>query len=326
MARVTFGVASSPYLAVRTLQQTAVDFGQGCPESAYHIKQSFSVDDLLAGADSVKGAVALQKEISHVLTQGGFSLRKFRSNSAKVLKEIPSDLVEPMPKKELVDCHSGAYPKALGVRWDSEKATMSVEIHCQGKFTPTKRGILSDISKTFDVLGWITPVILPMKILMQQMWDPEVKWDDPLPEDLRVKHQNWRDELPLLDEIELGRCYYLPEKTVEIQMHGFSDASEQAFAAVIYLRATYRNSPPTVKLVVAKSRVAPKKRTEICARVRTLWSCAVSRAAAVYSENPRPKDQSSACLVRQHYSGTSLIRTSLKCPCQFFFFFFFLRF
>ena len=44
-----------------------------------------------------------------------------------------------------------------------------------------------------------------------------------------------------------------------MQLHGFSDASEQAFAAVVYLRATYKNSPPTVKLVVAKSRVAPMR-------------------------------------------------------------------
>ena len=259
MNRVTFGVASSPYLAVQTLQQTAADFGQGSPGTVYHIHHSFYVDDLLGGADTVKGAVALQREITHVLTQGGFSLRKFRSNSAKVLKAIPAELVEPMPTKELVDCHSGAYPKALGVKWDSVKDTMSVEIHSQGKFAPTKRGILSDISKTFDVLGWITPVILPMKILLQQLWDPKVQWDDPLEEHLRLKHQKWRDELPVLDEIELARCYYLSEKAVTVQLHGFSDASEQAFAAVVYLRATYKNSPPTVKLVVAKSRVAPMR-------------------------------------------------------------------
>ena len=259
MNRVTFGVASSNYLAVQTLQQTAADFGQECPGTQYHIHNSFYVDDLLGGADSVKGAVALQKELTQVLTQGGFTLRKFRSSSAKVLKEIPQELVEPMPKKDLVDCHSCSYPKALGVRWDSVKDTMSVDVNTQGKFAPTKRGILSDISKTFDVLGWITPVILPMKMLLQQLWKPNVKWDDPIEEDLRLSHQNWRDELPLLADLELSRCYYLSEASVEVQLHGFSDASEQAFSATVYLRSTYRNSPPTIKLVVAKSRVAPLK-------------------------------------------------------------------
>ena len=49
MNRVTFGIASSPYLAVQTLQQTAADFGQGCPGTVQHIHQSFYVDDLLGG-------------------------------------------------------------------------------------------------------------------------------------------------------------------------------------------------------------------------------------------------------------------------------------
>ena len=166
MNRVTFGVASSPYLAVQTLQQTASDFGQGCLGTEYHIHNSFYVE---GGADSVGEAVALQKEITSALTKGGFSLRKFRSNSPTVLAAIPVDLVEPMPNKDLIDCHSGAYPKALGVRWNSEKDTMSVDVSSQTKYALTKRGILSDISKVFDVLGWITPVILPMKLLMQKL-------------------------------------------------------------------------------------------------------------------------------------------------------------
>ena len=34
MNRVTFGVTSSPYVAVQTLQQAAIDFGGDCPETA----------------------------------------------------------------------------------------------------------------------------------------------------------------------------------------------------------------------------------------------------------------------------------------------------
>ena len=112
-------------------QQAASDFGQEYPRAQYHIHNSF---DLLGGADSVKGAVALQQQLTQVLTQ-----RKFRSSSAKVLKEIPPELVEPMPKKELVDCHSCSYPKALGVRWDSVKDTMSTDVQLKGSL-PLLRG------------------------------------------------------------------------------------------------------------------------------------------------------------------------------------------
>ena len=171
-----------------------------------------------------------------------------------------------------MDCHSSSYPKALGVAWGSVKDTMSTDVMTQGTYAPTKRGILSDVSKTFDVLGWITPVILPMKILFHELWQLKVDWDDPIPENLKLSHQIWREELPLLADLELSRCYYLPEASLNVQLHGFSDASEKAFAAVVYLRSTYLNSPPTCRLVVAKSRVAPlKQRTipelELCGAV-----------------------------------------------------------
>ena len=139
------------------------------------------------------------------------------------------------------------------------KDTMAVDVNTQAEFDATKRGLLSDISRTFDVLGWINPVILPMKLLMQELWDPELDWDAPLPEPLRLRHKVWREELTQLSDFELSRCYYDSEPAEEIELHGFSDASERAFGAVVYVRATYKGQPPTVKLVVAKNRVVPLK-------------------------------------------------------------------
>ena len=141
------------------------------------------MDDLLAGADTVEGAVKLQRELSRILTRAGFTLRKFRSSAEQVLRQIPQELVEPMPQMEPMDCHTSKYPKALGVKWNSESDTMAVDVNTQGEFEATKRGLLGDISRTFDVvLGWINPVILPMKLLMQELWDPNLGWDAPLPE------------------------------------------------------------------------------------------------------------------------------------------------
>ena len=59
MTRVTFGVSASPYLAVRTLQQTAADHGGEHPNATHHIMESFYVDDLLAGANSRRSTGAL---------------------------------------------------------------------------------------------------------------------------------------------------------------------------------------------------------------------------------------------------------------------------
>ena len=272
MKRVTFGVASSPFLAVQTLQQAALDFGKGLPVAQQHLTQSFYVDDLLGGSDTVEGAVDLYTQLTSILSRAGFSLRKFRSSSAEVLSHIPETLIEPLPTKSVTDCHSAAYPKALGIIWDSKQDTMSTDVLQPSQCASTKRGILSNVSKTFDVLGWITPAIFPMKLLLKQLWKSKKGWDEIIEDDLAAKHREWRENLPQLDNIALPRCYFLNEPTVSVSLQGFCDASEKGFAAAVYLRSTYENSQPTCRLVMAKSRLAPKvtrtvRELELCGAV-----------------------------------------------------------
>ena len=245
MNRLTFGISSSPYLAVRTLQQCATDFGSTSPTASYHVVNSFYVDDLLGGADSEDQAVQLFSELRCMLGKGGFQLKKWRSSSKSVLNHIPEELVEPMPEQDLVDRHSASYPKALGVAWDSASDTMATHIELPTQYTSTKRGIISDVAKVFDVLGWLSPAILPMKVLFQQLWELKLDWDQPVPEQLKQKHARWRAELPLLSSVTLKRSYYTSEQATTAELHGFSDASEVAYSAVVYLRATYASQPPT---------------------------------------------------------------------------------
>ncbi len=48
-----------------------------------------------------------------------------------------------------------------------------------------------------------------------------------------------------------------------MELHGFSDASELAYAAVIYLRLTDTDGTPQISLVTSKAQVAPIKRLSI---------------------------------------------------------------
>ena len=269
MEGVTFGVAASPYLAVRTLQQAAEDHGAHFPVASWHILNSFYVDDLLGGADTEEQAIALFEELREILGKGGFQLRKWRSSSAKVIDHIPDSLLEPLPTQDLVDRHSASYPKALGVAWDSRQDTMATHVELPVKFASTKRGIISDVVRTFDVLGWLSPVILPMKLLFQRLWELKLDWDDEVPTDVREKHERWREELPMLATVSLPRCYFRKDRALTVELHGFSDASQAAYSAVVYVRATYTNKPPTCQLVLSKTKVAPVKpvtipRLELC--------------------------------------------------------------
>ena len=269
MNRVTFGVRSSPYVAVRALQQASVDFGVSGSAEEWHIRNSFYVDDLLAGADNVESAKVLYQNLRNILLKAGFQLKKWRSSSSDVLDHIPVDLQEPMPQQDMVDHHATAYPKTLGIAWDSRQDVMAAQVQLPGHYVSTKRGIVSDTAKSYDILGWLAPFILNMKTLFQLLWKLKLDWDTPLEESLATRHKEWREQLPLLKSVTLDRSYFGPAATTSVSLHGFSDASEAAFAAAVYIRAVYVDGSVSSKLVVAKTRVAPlhtvsMPRLELC--------------------------------------------------------------
>ena len=102
------------------------------------------------------------------------------------------------------------------------------------------------------------------KILVQQLWEMKVEWDDVIPDSILDVWLQWRNELDLLSSHHVPRCYY--PKTVHVasmQLHGFSDASERAYAGVIYLRVTDSQGGVHVSLVTSKTKVAPIKRLTI---------------------------------------------------------------
>ena len=185
MHRVTFGVTSSPYLAIKTLMQAAKDFGSEYPDAKRHIEESFYVDGLFAGASTPAEDSQLRSEITNILSQAGFRIKKWRSSSPAVLESIPSDLVEALPDQKLLDSHSACYPKALGLVWDSVRDEMATHVEVSRDYSPTKRGVVSDIAKTFDILGWLSPVILEMKILYRSLWERKLGWDQEVPLDLK---------------------------------------------------------------------------------------------------------------------------------------------
>jgi hypothetical protein len=68
----------------------------------------------------------------------------------------------------------------------------------------------------------------------------------------------------MLTEKLIPRCYFPKEaKIVSTQLHGFSDASELAYAGVVYLRMCDSEGNVHVSLVTSKTKVAPIKRLTI---------------------------------------------------------------
>lgn len=61
------------------------------------IRNSFYMDDLLTGADTIKEAKMLQTAIHNAVAAAQFPLRKYVSNSDELLASIPSELIATEP-------------------------------------------------------------------------------------------------------------------------------------------------------------------------------------------------------------------------------------
>ena len=94
-------------------------------------------------------------------------------------------------------------------------------------------------------------------MLFQTLCKSKVGWDDELEGFLLDKWVRLTEDLTLLLQIKVPRCYYVANQSLRLQqLHGFSDASKDAYAAVIYLRSVYCKGEVDIRLVASKTRVA----------------------------------------------------------------------
>ena len=123
----------------------------------------------------------------------------------------------------------------------------------------TSRGCLSTISMFKDPLGLAVPFLLKGRKILQRLVTQSSKWDERLPENEAKGWNEWREDVKLLEELSIRRCYR-PEgfgKVVEYSLHCFSDASFTGYGVAIYLRMVDDQGKVEVVLVMGKSRVSP---------------------------------------------------------------------
>ena len=262
---VTFGTACAPFLAIRTLHKLAEDECESHPTASQVLKRDFYVDDLLTGAQTLQEALKLRNDLINLLQKGGFNLRKWASNHPSLRHEFSNDRSS---------AHLSLDPtetvKTLGLYWDSVTDSFLYSVNLPNPMEKiSKRSILSQTAKLFDPLGLLGPVIVVAKIIIQQLWKSNLTWDDPVPNDIRIRWEEYKNQLSMLNKVKVKRCIVIPE-AIELQLHGFCDASEKAFGACLYLRSSNKQGQHITSLICSKSRVAPIKTTtlprlELCA-------------------------------------------------------------
>ena len=72
-------------------------------------------------------------------------------------------------------------------------------------YSLTKRGILSAVNSIFNPLGFLTPFILKVKLLIQLMWRKNLEWDDEVSQDIAKAWNKWLDGIKEIIEVQIDR-------------------------------------------------------------------------------------------------------------------------
>lgn len=114
---------------------------------------------------------------------------------------------------------------ALGVQWCVQSDSFKFKIILKDR-PLTSRGILSTISSIYDPLGFLAPIVLAAKRIIQDLCRSQLGWDDALPVAAAKEWTVWLQELHQLEHFKVDRW---------LKLHHFADASENGYGTVTYL-------------------------------------------------------------------------------------------
>ena len=258
-----FGSKSSPGCATFGLQRLASDNADFSQSAAKFIQENFYVDDGLLSVESSEEAIKVINDAREICSRGNLRLHKVLSNKKDVINALPESEVAASANAKL-KIGDTSVEQALGIQWCLNNDTFQFDITLK-ESSLTRRGVLSMVASIYDPLGFLSPVVLPAKHLLQELCQQGVGWDDSLSEDFLTRWRRWFASIPSITALTIPRCH-TPESLGTVQkkeLHHFSDASAKGYGQCSYLRLVDETDTVHCSLVMAKSRVAPLKPTTI---------------------------------------------------------------
>ncbi|KAG1713941.1 hypothetical protein GQR58_002015 [Nymphon striatum] len=205
------------------------------------LQNQFYVDNFIYTCDRSQEAVDMYLRSKEVMKQGGFDLREWNSNDQNVLIHIPKT----EKSKDLV-C------KVLGYLYNTDDDTLGIKNKTLNIEAKTKRNILSSIASIFDPLGFLNPFIIKGKLLMRQMHQAKLDWDDKVDQIIKTE---W---LSFCSDFDKIKNFIIPRKTINqdkpAKLMIFCDASKEAFGFVMY--AVQNNNS---NFLFSKIKISPLK-------------------------------------------------------------------
>ena len=259
-----FGVKPANCIATCALRKSADSFEQVYPSESEDLKKQTYIDDILTAGDDRESTLTKTSRIDEILDHAGMPAKGWTLSG-----DQGDDVSIGVDSSELSE-------KVLGVKWKPVSDSFSfvvvlgfgdVEVRSTEEFHRlsaslglTRRIVLSNVAKVFDPVGFLCPVILEAKLLMRESWCGEAAgWDDKFRGELSEKWLKLFSLLFDLEEVEFSRALWPVDEVVGLPiLVVFSDGSALAYGSVAYIRWKLLSGGVWTRLVMAKSKIAPK--------------------------------------------------------------------
>jgi len=206
------------------------------------LKNNMYVDNLFFTGNDVSALKALYNESLSRMAEGGFQLRSWSTNSPDLKSVFVEDDSAASP--------GNSFEKLLGYRYETDSDAIMINTFDTGLENITKRSILSYVSRIFDPLGLVLPIIIKAKLLIKELWLAKAGWDDPVKPEIQNIWTKLKRDLDLLPSLSFQRSAY----SGPVSLLLFCDSS-----TVMYGFSCYVKSGECCNLLFAKSRSAPAK-------------------------------------------------------------------
>jgi len=95
--------------------------------------------------------------------------------------------------------------KLLGIDWDNLRDEFAFDfselLHLVSKLPKTKMLLLKLTASLFDPLGLLSPLVITLKLMFQDLCTSRVNWDEPLPDLLKGRLETSMKDLERITEL-----------------------------------------------------------------------------------------------------------------------------
>jgi hypothetical protein len=241
--RVLFGVISSPFMLAGTIKH---HLEKTKSTVSAEILRNIYIDNVAIGRQDTESALGYYREAKMLFAAASMNMRQWQSNDADFMAAIP-----------VSDRGDGDSATILGLRWNLKEDVWSCRLGKIGSRCQTKREMLKAAASLFDPCGYLSPVCIRGKMIIQGLWLSDCDWDSPAPRKLQEDWVRFAKDFCQLPKVSLPRFVGAEIAGADaVELHCFCDASIQAYCAVVYIRIV-RNQEVAVSIIFAKSRVSP---------------------------------------------------------------------